>query len=595
VFLVGPAGPNTAESEPNDSSAQPIQVPGSVDGRMGKGEDTDAFRFQAQAGDSLAFYVQAREAGSSLDSMLTLKDGSGKTLVSNDDFLGKDAALSFTAPASGEYVIEIKDLDSGGGRGGEGGIGYGYRILATRAPVIRTTLPLGAPAGMLADISIFGLNLGALGKNTDFYTVPFDSAQARVQIPNSGPDTTVELSTARGLSNPIRLEVLDTPDIREQEPNDETPQALVLSVPGAAHGRVFGSNTSPGGDVDRWRFPAKKGAKLSLTLTAMKAGSSLDAVLTVRNTQGEKLAFADDSAGSRDPALEFDPPADGEYVAEIAETSGGGAIDAVYMLKIRPVVSPKPDFALSLYPVNPSIPRGGSVPVEVRVSRTGGFRGPIAYELPPLPKGVTALIPPEAANQDRFYIALTATTDAPYAMAPFGLTGKATIEGKDASRLATGKERVWRNAPLRPVDTVLQEVSVCEPMDFTVALDLDRLELKPGETKEVKVKVRKIRGYVRGIPIRAATVDYQGGALPSGLSVGRVTLAGPAEEVMVSVGAESNTKPGEYTVFICALSNPTTNDYILIAHLAPPLKVVVAPSPAPAAGSGSGSGSAGSP
>ena len=40
---------------------------------------------------------------------------------------------------------------------------------------------------------------------------------------------------------------------------------------------------------------------------------------------------------------------------------------------------------------NPSVPRGGSVPVEVRVTRTGGFTGPIRFELPPLPAGVSAL------------------------------------------------------------------------------------------------------------------------------------------------------------------------------------------------------------
>lgn len=572
-FLVGPEGPDVLEQEPNDVSPQSIPVPGSVDGRIGAAEDADRYRFQAKSGVGIAFYVQAQEAGSSLDSVLTLRDAAGRVLASNDDFRGKDAALAFTAPAAGEYTIEVRDVDTGGGPA------YGYRLIATCGPYLRTTYPLGAPAGTLCDVSLFGLNLGALGKVSDFYSVPFDAAQARVAMPSAaGGVKTFQVATPGGLTNPFALQVLEVPDVREQEPDDEPSQAQRVPVPGAAHGRVFGSPASPAGDRDCWRFAARKGQKLSLAVTAMKAGSPLDAVLTLRDSAGKKLAFNDDAGGSRDPALEFDPPGDGDYLAEVAEANGGGGADNVYMLRVEPARAATPDFSLALYPVNPSIPRGGSVPVEVRVARSGGFAGPLRYDLPPLPAGVTAIIPDEAATMERFYIALRAATDAPYAMMPFGLKATGTIEGRPFTREATGSERIWKNAPLRPVPTVLQQVAVCEPMDFTVALGSETLELRPGETKEVRMIVRKIRGYPRGIPIRAATVDYGGGALPAGLDVGRVTLPAEASEVMVPVSAAATTTPGEYTLFLCALSNPTTNDYILIAQLAPPLRVrVMAP------------------
>ena len=570
LFLIGPEGPSVRESG-SGGTPQEFTVPGAADGRMDAAEDADRYRFQAKSGESFAFYVQAQQAESALDSILTLRDSSGKTLASNDDFRGKDAALEFAAPAAGEYTLEVNDVDSGGGPG------YGYRLIGTRGPFVRTTYPLGAPAGTLCDVSLFGLNLGDLGKTRDFYSVPFDAAQARVRLPEAGVTVpSFQVAAPRGLTNPFTLQALDVPDIREQEPNDETEQSLRVAVPGVAHGRIFGSPTSPGGDQDRWKFSAKKGQKLRFRVQAMRLGSPLDPSLAVRSLSGEKLAGADDAEGSRDPSLEWEPPADGDYVAEVTEVSGGGAIDCAYMLRVEPVTPPPPDFSLSLYPANPSVPRGGSVPVEVRVSRTGGFTGPLTYELPPLPAGVTALIPPEAATMERFYIALTAAPDAPYGMVPFGLRATGTIDGKPVAREATGKERVWKNAPLRPVDTTLYQVAVCEPMDFTVQLDRDTLELKPGEKRDVKVIVRKIRGYPRGIPIRAATVDYGGGALPAGLDVGRVTLAAEASEVTVPVSAAPETAPGEYTVFVCALSNPTTNDYILIAHLAPPLKVRVA-------------------
>lgn len=574
LFGVGPEGAATMEAEPNDSQPQVITVSGSwsVEGTISGGEDADRYRFQAREGDRLACHIEAQGLESELDSLLTLRGPSGNLLASNDDFRGKDSALAFTAPAAGEYVLEVRDSD------GQGGAGYAYRLFSSRAPYLRTTYPLGAPAGSLCDVSLFGLNLGDQGKTKDFYSVNFDSTQARVEMPTTpGGTKEFQVATPGGLTNPFSLQVLDVPDTREQEPNDETAQAARVAVPGAAHGRIFGSATSPQGDADCWKFTAKKGQKLTVAVTAMKVGSPLDATLTLYGPDGAKLASSDDANGSRDPALEFDPPADGEYIARIEEAARGGGIDFVYMLRVDPVKAATPGFSLAIYPLNPSVPRGGSIPVEVRVTRTGGFTGPLRYQLPPLPPGVTALIPPEAATEERFYIALSAAADAPYTMGPFSVIGTASLDGKDMTREATGQERVWKNAPLRPVASTLTGIAVCEPMDFTVALDRQELELKPGEEKEVTVIIRKIRAYPRGIPVRAATVDYNSGALPNGLSVGRVTLSAEAQEVKVTVGAEMDTKPGEYTVFVCGLSNPTTNDYILIAQLAPALKVRVKP------------------
>src|SRR5439155_17207146 len=174
---------------------------------------------------------------------------------------------------------------------------------------------------------------------------------------------------------------------------------------------------------------------------------------------------------SRDPSLEFDPPADGDYLAEVTDVNGEGGLEYVYMLRIEPVTAPRPDFSLALYPCNPSVPRGGSVPVEVKVTRTGDFKGPVQFELPPLPSGVTAFIPEYAATADRFYIALTATADAPEVLGAFGLKGTADIGGKPVSHTATGSERVWNLSPLHAVATKLMGIGVCEPPDFTMRLD----------------------------------------------------------------------------------------------------------------------------
>src|SRR5262249_3343384 len=286
--------------------------------------------------------------------------------------------------------------------------------------------------------------------------------QARYELPADVPPGLREfrLPTPGGFSNPVMVEALDIPDAREVEPNDDAPRAQRLPVPGVGHGQIYGGKANPKGDLDLWRVPAKKGQKLRLSIRARAAGSLLDALLTVRDSTGKKLARADDTESSRDPVLEFDPPADGDYLAEVTDVNGDGGPAFVYMLRIEPVAAPPPDFPLAIYPANPSVPRGGSVPVEVRVTRTGGFTGPVQFELPPLPAGVTAFVPEYAPAADRFYIALTGTADAPLALASFGLTGRAEIEGKPVTHTATGSERVGNLAPLHPVATKLMENGV---------------------------------------------------------------------------------------------------------------------------------------
>src|SRR6266851_1882985 len=39
----------------------------------------------------------------------------GAVLANNDDTFGKDAALVFTPPADGDYILRIRDLNSKGG------------------------------------------------------------------------------------------------------------------------------------------------------------------------------------------------------------------------------------------------------------------------------------------------------------------------------------------------------------------------------------------------------------------------------------------------------------------------------------------------
>lgn len=120
AFIVSPL-PQVYEQEPNDTPAQanPVTIPCGINGRIGAKRDMDHYRFTAAKGKAVRFEVKARRFGtmlqSSLDSFLDILDAKGTVLASNDDTFGKDAALVFTPPADGEYVLRIRDLNSKGG------------------------------------------------------------------------------------------------------------------------------------------------------------------------------------------------------------------------------------------------------------------------------------------------------------------------------------------------------------------------------------------------------------------------------------------------------------------------------------------------
>jgi hypothetical protein len=113
--------PQVVEQEPNDTpdKANRIPIPCGISGRIGAPRDLDHYVFAAKKGKAIRFEVKARRFGtilqSSLDSVLDVLSSKGAVLASNDDTFGKDAALVFTPPDDGDYVLRVRDLNNKGG------------------------------------------------------------------------------------------------------------------------------------------------------------------------------------------------------------------------------------------------------------------------------------------------------------------------------------------------------------------------------------------------------------------------------------------------------------------------------------------------
>jgi hypothetical protein len=120
TFLVSPL-PQVLEQEPNDepATATRVTIPCGINGRIGKKRDLDHFIFAAKKGKAVRFEVKARRFGtplcSSLHAVLDVLNAKGAVVANNSDTHGKEAALVFTPPADGDYVLRVRDLNSKGG------------------------------------------------------------------------------------------------------------------------------------------------------------------------------------------------------------------------------------------------------------------------------------------------------------------------------------------------------------------------------------------------------------------------------------------------------------------------------------------------
>lgn len=115
---------------------------------------------------------------------------------------------------------------------------------------------------------------------------------------------------------------------------DAEPVKLLLPV-------VVNGQIGPG-EVDRYRFSARAARRIVIAVAAREVRPYIadavpgwcDPVVTVRDASGRELATADHFRFHPDPALCFEPPADGDYVLEIRDCLYRGREDFVYRMTV---------------------------------------------------------------------------------------------------------------------------------------------------------------------------------------------------------------------------------------------------------------------
>jgi len=169
--------------------------------------------------------------------------------------------------------------------------------------------------------------------------------------PDAAPgNREMRLATKTGMTNPVVFQVGLLPETRELEPNDreaypalkglpktvQIPAEKPLALPVLVNGQIMP------GDVDRFRFQARRAQKVVIDVRARQLIPYLadavpgwfQATVSLYDSEGKEVAFADDYQFHPDPVLFYEIPKDGTYELEIRDSIYRGREDFVYRVAV---------------------------------------------------------------------------------------------------------------------------------------------------------------------------------------------------------------------------------------------------------------------
>ncbi len=416
-ILILTRDPQLAEVEPNDDrvAAQILErLPAVVNGRLEKTGDVDSYAVTLEAGKTLVAWLEAYALRTPIDPVLRIVDSRGIQVALNHDRVGSlDPFLTWTAPASGRYVLQVfgfaypadSDVHFAGNAAGV------YRLHVTSGPVLRNTLPLGVQRGTNNALQLVGWNL-----RTPHEQVLFNPTAA------TDPEVGFVRFQPPGFDDPVELPVGDGPELLETEPNDDRATANPVPVPGTITG-----NLDRAGDEDRFSFSALKGERLLLEVQSARLGFLLDSWLKLEDAAGKELVRNDDASGP-DPRLEWTVPDDGNYFAVVGNILQNGGTDLWYRLSIR---RPKPELGVTVAENAFSVEPGKTNEIKVTLARRYGFTAPVRLTAAGLPADVLAEPVEVASTAGEGILKLVASGGAKPFSGRFRIVATETVGGRE--------------------------------------------------------------------------------------------------------------------------------------------------------------------
>jgi len=296
-----------------------------------------------------------------------------------------------------------------------------YRLHVGKFPRPSAVMPMGGKPGETLDVTWLG---DVTGPRVEKVTLPTETPT----------DFGLVAHDEHGFApsaNPFRVN--DLTNVLEVEPNNGLAEGTAGEAPLAANGVL-----SQPGDVDCFKFTAKKGQVFDVRMFARTLGSPLDSVVNIFRVGGAHVGGNDDSGGP-DSYLRFTAPEDDTYVAMVQDHLTQGGVDYAYRLEIAPV---KPTLTLGLpervqfVDIVAPLARGNRFALMINAQRAD-FGGELQLDFQGLPPGVTVETIPMAANRGDVPVVFSAAADAPLGGAMVDVKGKCT----DPNQPITGRLR----------------------------------------------------------------------------------------------------------------------------------------------------------
>lgn len=433
------------------AAAQRLDPPLAVDGNTDE-LSFDFYKFRAKKGQRLTIEVVAQRIGSRLDPVLRLLDAKTNEIAYCDDDprIGRDSRLQLKVPATGEYVLEVRDINYGGGSQ------FQYRLRIGDFPVTSVPFPMAAVGGSNLTVSV-------LSPNRD------DIQTAKVSIPLRMERVSVPVKYKRGSGwSWVSLLASSVTEISEREPNDKTNNATAISIPGALNGRFEQTN-----DVDFYRFEASKDQRLVFRGRNRSLGSPCDLYMEIHDTAGKMIAEYDPT-GPDEGVLTNQFKEAGTYYLMVEELNRFGGPDLAYRIEVQPLL---PGFDLSVDVNKLEISTNGTAELKVTAVRRN-YDGPIQLSIWGADENaleIENVAIPEKKNEAQLKLK-PAPSLAPGGFQHFEVRGTATISGETRTAVAStlpALRKLWPNLLYPPPE-----------LDGVIALSIRASESKTPAAKK---------------------------------------------------------------------------------------------------------------
>jgi len=484
TFYVVPY-PIVQSKKPNNKfdSPQPIGLNVTVAGTI-ENEEVDYFVVQATKGQRLTAEVQGMRLGDAdFDPYVEILDTHHFALAVSDDtaLAMQDPIASIIAPADGSYIIAVRECSYGGSADSK------YLMSVGTFPRPMTIYPLGGQAGQNVVIQFIGDVAGSIPQSLKLPDIPIEKMNLFAE-----QDGLIAPS-------PNFLRVSPFPNVMEVEPNDDPKTATLAHIPLPL---AFNGIISHPGDIDYFRFTAKKDQAVEMRVIARQLRSPLDSVLTVYTADGVALATNDDSDGPDSYLRLTPPPADGDYILSVTDQLHQGGPDYTYRVELTPV---EPRLALSIPEVQPNsqerqaiaVPRGNRFATLIRATRSD-FGGDLLISSPDLPPGVKLSCDTLPGDNDVVPVLFEAAPDAPSGGRLCDLGAVCTDPNVHvAGHFQQNVELVLgpNAAPFYVSHTDKLAVAVTNPVPFKVQIEEPRVPLVQNGEMNLKVKIDRDPGF----------------------------------------------------------------------------------------------------